>query len=135
MKGTSEVHLPATKWAYAPQAQTVEILLYFTFLDVTQKKGKLKKLSNLLTDLTVDVLPNEIKFNYEVHQNARDLIIMRVKECKDTVMFNLSFVLIHRILIRDSTQLSRSGQIPCQAPSYTRAPKHTCTHGHCRIRM
>lgn len=41
MKGTSEVHLAhplAIKQAYDPQAHTVEILLYFMFLDVQKKK-------------------------------------------------------------------------------------------------
>lgn len=41
MKGTSEVHLahpPAIKQAYAPQAQTMEMILYFKFLDVKKKK-------------------------------------------------------------------------------------------------
>lgn len=45
-----------------------------------KKKSKLKKPSVIYSDFRVDVLPNEIKFNYEVYQNARDLIIMRVKE-------------------------------------------------------
>lgn len=84
MKGSSEVHLarpPAIKRAYVPQAQTMEIILYLMFLDVKKKKSKLKKPSVIYSDFRVDVLPNEIKFNYEVYQNARDLIIMRVKEC------------------------------------------------------
>lgn len=46
MKGTSEVHLahpPAIKPAYAPRAQTEEILLYVMFWGC-QKNSKLKNL-------------------------------------------------------------------------------------------
>jgi len=46
MKGTSEVHLahpPAIKPAYAPRAQTEEILLYIMFWGC-QKNSKLKNL-------------------------------------------------------------------------------------------
>lgn len=63
------------------KAQTMERILCFMFLDVKKKSKLKKKPSVIYSDSKVDVLQNEIKFNYKVYQNARDLIIMRVKEC------------------------------------------------------
>lgn len=135
-KGTSEVHLarlPAIKQAYAPQARTVEILLYFMVLDVKKEI----KLSNLLTGLRVDVLPDEIKFNYKVHQDARDLIIMRVRERFWQTQWSLMYHLPS--YTESSSVTARSSPAPNNPPpdlvTHTYTPNHTCMHAHCSVKM
>lgn len=83
MKGTSGIHLdhrPAIEQADAPQAPIGAVLLYFMFWDV--KKINLKKpLQSSTHRLESRCSTYEIKFNFKVHQDVSDLIIMRVRAC------------------------------------------------------
>lgn len=135
MKGTSNIHLdhhPAIKQAYAPQAHTRAILLYFMLLDVKKINLKKKKtLSHLLTDSRGDVCSTyKIQFQstsgcqqFDYHEGQKMLLT-------DTGIFNLSFALIHTESLSVTAQSSTVTNKSPARPRHTHLHTHTHTQPH-----